>query len=170
MAAATAAYANSKDKSQAWTKFVDSPTGTNCSNNSNASASSANNTNNGTASLTSPGPKPVNFDFQKSAVERDPKILHPVPLRLTPEAAILASNANGNNGIAPMLGDDDLVVANLALQRPLAKKPAVQSLVVEEVVATPKKEPPPPPPPRPYRTHTRSSSLDLNKLGWWCIS
>lgn len=29
----------------------------------------------------------------------------------------------------------------------------------------PKKEPPPPPPPRPYRTHARSSSLDLNKLG-----
>ncbi|CAG2063877.1 unnamed protein product, partial [Timema podura] len=28
----------------------------------------------------------------------------------------------------------------------------------------PKKEPPPPPPPRPYRTHTRSSSLDLNRM------
>lgn len=28
-----------------------------------------------------------------------------------------------------------------------------------------KKEPPPPPPPRPYRSHMRSSSLDLNKLG-----
>lgn len=41
------------------------------------------------------------------------------------------------------------------------------------VVATqmgPKKEPPPPPPPRPYRTHTRSSSLDLNRLGkYHCI-
>ncbi|KAL1469945.1 hypothetical protein MTO96_024730 [Rhipicephalus appendiculatus] len=29
----------------------------------------------------------------------------------------------------------------------------------------PKKEPPPPPPPRPKRNHTRSSSLDLNRLG-----
>lgn len=27
-----------------------------------------------------------------------------------------------------------------------------------------KKDPPPPPPPRPARTHTRSSSLDLNKF------
>lgn len=33
------------------------------------------------------------------------------------------------------------------------------------VIATSKKEPPPPPPPRPNRTHFRSSSLDLNKLG-----
>lgn len=39
-----------------WTKFVDSPT----------------------SSVSSPGPKPVNFDFHKSAVERDPKIYHPV--------------------------------------------------------------------------------------------
>ncbi|XP_045488854.1 ralBP1-associated Eps domain-containing protein 1 [Pieris rapae] len=47
-----------------WTKFVDSPT----------------------FSVSSPGPKPVNFDFQKSALERDPKIYHPVALRVTPEA------------------------------------------------------------------------------------
>lgn len=30
-----------------------------------------------------------------------------------------------------------------------------------------KKDPPPPPPPRPARTHTRSSSLDLNKFSMW---
>ncbi|ROT73659.1 RalBP1-associated Eps domain-containing protein 2 [Penaeus vannamei] len=48
----------------AWTKFVDSPTST----------------------LSSPGLKPVNFDFQKSAVEQDPKILHPKAVRLTPES------------------------------------------------------------------------------------
>lgn len=108
----------------------------------------------------------MNFDFQKSAVERDPKILHPVPLRLTPEAAILASNANGNNGVVPMLGDDDVSLGTgLTVHRPLAKKPGIPSLPDETVIATPKKEPPPPPPPRPYRTHTRSSSLDLNKLG-----
>ncbi|KAK7080643.1 RalBP1-associated Eps domain-containing protein 1, partial [Halocaridina rubra] len=47
-----------------WTKFVDSPTST----------------------LSSPGLKPVNFDFQKSAVEQDPKILHPKAVRLTPES------------------------------------------------------------------------------------
>lgn len=47
-----------------WTKFVDSPT----------------------SSISSPGPKPVNFDFQRGAVERDPKIFHPVALRVTPDA------------------------------------------------------------------------------------
>ncbi|XP_043473535.1 ralBP1-associated Eps domain-containing protein 1 isoform X2 [Leptopilina heterotoma] len=135
---------SSKEKSKEWTKFVDSPTGT--------------------GSLTSPGPKPVNFDFQKAAVERDPKILHPVPLRLTPDAAILASSANGSNGTGSNLGDEELQIPSTTLvQRPLAKKPPPPP--EESVIATPKKEPPPPPPPRPYRTHTRSSSLDLNKLG-----
>ncbi|XP_043270994.1 ralBP1-associated Eps domain-containing protein 1 isoform X2 [Venturia canescens] len=135
-------------KSKEWTKFVDSPTGT-------------------STSLTSPGPKPVNFDFQKAAVERDPRILHPVPLRLTPEAAILASSANGtstNSNGAVTLVDDDVQLSTVTLvQRPLAKKPP-PAQPDDAVIATPKKEPPPPPPPRPYRTHTRSSSLDLNKL------
>lgn len=129
---------------------MDSPTGASSNTNGN--------------SITSPGPKPVNFDFQKSAVERDPKILHPVPLRLTPEAAILASNANGNNGVAPLLGEDDNSLSAGLVHRPLAKKPGLP-LPDDTVISTPKKEPPPPPPPRPYRTHTRSSSLDLNKLG-----
>ncbi|CAG9788613.1 unnamed protein product [Diatraea saccharalis] len=57
--------ANNKE----WTKFVDSPT----------------------SSVSSPGPKPVNFDFHKSAVERDPKIYHPVALRVTPDANALPS-------------------------------------------------------------------------------
>ncbi|XP_031780761.1 ralBP1-associated Eps domain-containing protein 2 isoform X1 [Nasonia vitripennis] len=152
-----------KDKSKEWTKFVDSPTGTSAGNNNGGGNSGSGGSNGG--SLTSPGPKPVNFDFQKAALERDPKILHPVPLRLTPEAAILASNANGNNGVVPILGDDDLSLTSGLVQRPLAKKPGGLPLPDETVIATPKKEPPPPPPPRPYRTHTRSSSLDLNKLG-----
>ena len=136
--------ANNRERSKEWTKFVNSPTGT--------------------GSLTSPGPKPVNFDFQKAAVERDPKILHPVPLRLTPEAAILASNANGGNVNGPNLGDEDLQLpSTILVQRPLAKK--APPPLEESVIVTPKKEPPPPPPPRPYRTHARSSSLDLNKLG-----
>ncbi|XP_063537307.1 ralBP1-associated Eps domain-containing protein 1 [Cydia strobilella] len=49
-----------------WTKFVDSPT----------------------SSVSSPGPKPVNFDFHKSALERDPKIYHPVALRVTPDVTV----------------------------------------------------------------------------------
>ncbi|XP_024885926.1 ralBP1-associated Eps domain-containing protein 1 [Temnothorax curvispinosus] len=138
--------ANVREKNREWTKFVDSPTG--------ASSSS----------VTSPGLQLVNFDFQKSAVERDPKILHPVPLRLTPEAAILASGANGSSSSCTTLGDDDLQHSAASLvQRPLAKKPPAAP--EDAVIVTPKKEPPPPPPPRPYRTHARSSSLDLNKLG-----
>lgn len=136
------------EKNKEWTKFVDSPTGT-------------------SGSLTSPGLQLVNFDFQKSAVERDPKILHPVPLRLTPEAAILASGANGSSNSCITLGDDDLQHAATALlQRPVVKKPPPPP--EESIIVTPKKEPPPPPPPRPYRTHARSSSLDLNKLGICC--
>ncbi|XP_066600882.1 ralBP1-associated Eps domain-containing protein 1 isoform X2 [Prorops nasuta] len=136
--------ANTREKNKEWTKFVDSPTGTG-------------------SSLTSPGLQLVNFDFQKSAVERDPKILHPVPLRLTPEAAILASGANGGNNSCTALGDDDMQHPSASLvQRPLVKKPPPPPEDV--LIVTPKKEPPPPPPPRPYRTHARSSSLDLNKL------
>ncbi|XP_076662098.1 RALBP1 associated Eps domain containing isoform X2 [Halictus rubicundus] len=134
-----------KRRFREWTKFVDSPTGT-------------------SSSLTIPGLQLVNFDFQKSDVEKDPKILHPVPLRLTPEAAILASGANGNSNSCTTLGDDDLQhTATAILQRPLIKKPSAPN--EEGIIVTPKKEPPPPPPPRPYRTHARSSSLDLNKLG-----
>lgn len=134
-----------RERNKEWTKFVDSPTGT-------------------SSSLTSPGLQLVNFDFQKSAVEKDPKILHPVPLRLTPEAAILASGANGNSSSCTTLGDDDLQrTASALVQRPLIKKPLPPP--EEAIIVTPKKEPPPPPPPRPYRTHARSSSLDLNKLG-----
>ncbi|XP_024081712.1 ralBP1-associated Eps domain-containing protein 1 isoform X2 [Cimex lectularius] len=127
-----------------WTKFVESPTN----------------------SVSSPGPKPVNFDFQKSSVEQlnerkflqDPKILHPVPLRVTPG---LEAEENPEV-IRP-------------IQRPQPKKhtapgpgaippPPVQTLP-EDLVICGKKEPPPPPPPRPYRHHTRSSSLDLTRLG-----
>ncbi|MPC21325.1 hypothetical protein E2C01_014308 [Portunus trituberculatus] len=54
----------SPSRNKEWTKFVDSPTST----------------------LSSPGLKPVNFDFQKSVLEQDPKILHPKAVRLTPES------------------------------------------------------------------------------------
>ncbi|UYV77567.1 REPS1 [Cordylochernes scorpioides] len=46
-----------------WTKFNDSPT----------------------SSMSSPGMKPVNFDFPAASVEQDPRILHPVALRLSPD-------------------------------------------------------------------------------------
>lgn len=50
--------------SKEWTKFTESPT----------------------SNVSSPGPKPANFDMQRTAqaVGSDPQILHPVPLRITP--------------------------------------------------------------------------------------
>lgn len=50
--------------SKEWTKFTESPT----------------------SNVSSPGPKPANFDMQRTAqaVVSDPQILHPVPLRITP--------------------------------------------------------------------------------------
>lgn len=197
----------SPPRSKEWTKFVDSPT----------------------SSVSSPGPKPVNFDFHKSAVEQDPKILHPVPLRLTPESQGLPPpedepcrsprrltepqipyeqlSEGGSPKKATTLDNNVTAASDIRpIQRPQPKKPAAPgpgaippppqpttlstpdelsgatiaattqtaggqsgptSLPVSVVAAQmgPKKEPPPPPPPRPYRTHARSSSLDLNRLG-----
>lgn len=64
-----------KETVKEWTKFVESPT----------------------SSLSSPGPKPVNFDFQRGAVEKDPKILHPVALRVTPESTTLQNDESHEN-------------------------------------------------------------------------
>jgi len=114
--------------SQHWTKFVDSPTG----------------------SIASPGPQPVNFDFKRAQVEQDPRILHPVALRVTPESqSVDLSSSSCPVSLPP-------VTTSNTLNNPLAN-----------ILSTPggKKEPPPPPPPRPYRGHNRSSSLDLNQLG-----
>lgn len=200
----------SPPRSKEWTKFIDSPT----------------------SSMSSPGPKPVNFDFHKSAVEQDPKILHPVALRLTPESQGLLpgedepcrsprkvtepqqipyeqlSGEGGSPKKATVTLDNSVTSASdiRPIQRPQPKKPAapgpgaippppqpttlstpdeVSGAAVTATTVTaggqsgptslpmavvgaqmgPKKEPPPPPPPRPYRTHARSSSLDLNRLG-----
>lgn len=133
-----------KESSKEWTKFVDSPTN----------------------SVSSPGPKPVNFDFHKGALEMDPKILHPVALRLTPEVL------NDDEEASPKKSEDK---TTSAIQRPQPKKFAVpgpgaippppsDGPVSLPAFPPPKKEKPPPPPPRPFKTHGRSSSLDLNKL------
>ncbi|KAK4308870.1 hypothetical protein Pmani_019461 [Petrolisthes manimaculis] len=209
----------SPSRNKEWTKFVDSPTST----------------------LSSPGLKPVNFDFQKSAVEQDPKILHPKAVRLTPESKRLeVADMDGPASFspdpstaapppAPPSSSSDLVPSSSLppnndlqpaptqsssssssgasqgspkkaqegqdikpIQRPLPRKPAgsatgglppppqtsvgtppdesgmygPNSLPVMPSAPLPgnKKDPPPPPPPRPARTHTRSSSLDLNKF------
>ena len=157
-----------KDTAKEWTKFVDSPT----------------------SSVSSPGPKPVNFDFQKITLDKDSKILHPVPLRLTPEtsAAVAPPGEDLVDSIEAHSPKKFIDVSNnpqnnnnSAIQRPQPKKisipgpgaipppPTSQSSVEEGPVSLPafpppKKEKPPPPPPRPFKSHGRSSSLDLNRL------
>ncbi|XP_022822777.1 ralBP1-associated Eps domain-containing protein 1 [Spodoptera litura] len=72
-----------------WTKFVDSPT----------------------SSVSSPGPKPVNFDFHKSAVERDPKIFHPVAVRVTPDGNSLPAHGEGDTRSSTSPRRDDFAHA-----------------------------------------------------------
>ncbi|XP_057665271.1 ralBP1-associated Eps domain-containing protein 1 [Diorhabda carinulata] len=162
-----------KDTAKEWTKFIDSPT----------------------SSVSSPGPKPVNFDFQKVTLDKDSKILHPVPLRLTPEVAsnnhvedqtdgmdLHSPKKFSENALSQNLQNLNIGAQNSAIQRPQAKKinipgpgaippppPNNQNNAEEGPVSLPafpppKKEKPPPPPPRPFKTHGRSSSLDLNRL------
>ncbi|KAL3272409.1 hypothetical protein HHI36_013885 [Cryptolaemus montrouzieri] len=157
-----------KETAKEWTKFIESPTN----------------------SISSPGPKPVNFDFQKVLLDKDPKILHPKPLRLTPENPT-ASNEEGKenaDGPSPKMfsesnnltvGHVNSQTQNSAIQRPQPKKilgrgaipppPTNQGSFEEGPVSLPafpppKKDKPPPPPPRSFKTHGRSSSLDLNRL------
>lgn len=163
-----------KDTAKEWTKFIDSPT----------------------SSVSSPGPKPVNFDFQKITLDKDSKILHPVPLRLTPEVNNQLDDYqhdnidiqspkkpvdNSNNlPITPLQNTTTVNSLNSAIQRPQPKKinlpgpgaippPPNNQVNSEEgpislpAFPPPKKEKPPPPPPRPFKTHGRSSSLDLNR-------
>ncbi|XP_044759617.1 ralBP1-associated Eps domain-containing protein 1 [Coccinella septempunctata] len=163
-----------KETAKEWTKFVESPT----------------------SSIASPGPKPVNFDFQKVSLDKDPKILHPKPLRLTPENPGTSNDETReiSDGPSPSKFSDSnsLTIGhnlnssnvnsqtqNSAIQRPQPKKivvkgaipppPTNQSSVEEGPVSLPafpppKKDKPPPPPPRSFKTHGRSSSLDLNRL------
>lgn len=65
--------------SKEWTKFTESPT----------------------SSVSSPGPKPANFDMQRTAqaVVSDPQILHPVPLRITP-VAVDTNDDNDSNRLS----------------------------------------------------------------------
>lgn len=164
-----------KDTAKEWTKFIDSPT----------------------SSVSSPGPKPVNFDFQKITLDKDSKILHPVPLRVTPEVNNQLDDYQHDNidvqspkkhidtpnnlPLTPLQNPSTVNSQNSAIQRPQPKKinipgpgaippppPNNQNNPEEGPISLPafpppKKEKPPPPPPRPFKTHGRSSSLDLNR-------
>lgn len=124
---------------QHWTKFVDSPTG----------------------SVASPGPQPVNFDFKRAQVEQDPRILHPVALRLTPESQQTADMGQ-TSGAVSLPHPSTVNSLGNSLTSHANTVPSAASVASSSIG---KKEPPPPPPPRPYRGHARSSSLDLNQLG-----
>ncbi|CAD0202698.1 unnamed protein product [Chrysodeixis includens] len=97
----TEAQVNNKE----WTKFVDSPT----------------------SSVSSPGPKPVNFDFHKSAVERDPKIFHPVAVRVTPDASALPAHGEGDTRASTSPRRDDFAAAfELASPKRLHSQPPAE--------------------------------------------
>lgn len=111
-----------------WTKFVDSPT----------------------SSVSSPGPKPVNFDFHKSALERDPKIFHPVALRVTPDANSLPEDARVST--SPRRDDFALAFEPPSPKRQNSTEPAANGSEIKSIQRPQPKKPvksvgvlPPPP-------------------------
>ncbi|XP_004526690.1 ralBP1-associated Eps domain-containing protein 1 isoform X3 [Ceratitis capitata] len=70
-----------------WTKFTESPT----------------------SNVSSPGPKPVNFDMQRTAqaVVSDPQILHPVPLRVTPVGNTITAAETINQDVHDLTNHQD---------------------------------------------------------------
>ena len=172
----------SPSKGKEWTKFIDSPTSV----------------------VSSPGIKPVNFDFERNAVEKDPLIYHPVARKVSPDAprgeetevdsesSKLKVAARNSSSPPSLVESISLRQTSSVFHRPLPKKPhhnGVQSNAYSTyessqygpaslpMVPAPStmpplpnsckkdfSQPPPPPPPRGSRSHTRSSSLDLNKF------
>ncbi|KAL3225988.1 hypothetical protein MRX96_049066 [Rhipicephalus microplus] len=72
------AYQMPPHPNKEWTKFSDSPTST----------------------VSSPSMKPVNFDFSTASVEQDPRILHPVARRVSPDGCALPYNDQDKVGLA----------------------------------------------------------------------
>lgn len=127
--------------------------------------------------------------------KEDPRILHPVARRVSPDGHALPYNEQDKAGLsADACGDCRSGAAPKNIVKrlsgpvvPTAPQQTLAYVVTTEVSGDnaansfsgatgavpvgsqgqlpPKKEPPPPPPPRPKRNHTRSSSLDLNRLG-----
>ncbi|RWS29677.1 ralBP1-associated Eps domain-containing protein 1-like protein [Leptotrombidium deliense] len=123
-----------------WTKFTDSPT-------NNIVVTSVTSPPNSRTSSSAGIMQPANFDFNAASIERDPKILHPVPLRISPDGHRVAYVTN-EGPVSTMPSETYTGVSSLQPQ-----------------YCTPRKDPPPPPPrPVKSRGHTRSSSLDLNRF------
>uniref|UniRef100_A0A224Z6C3 Ral gtpase effector ralbp1 n=1 Tax=Rhipicephalus zambeziensis TaxID=60191 RepID=A0A224Z6C3_9ACAR len=127
--------------------------------------------------------------------KEDPRILHPVARRVSPDGHALPYNDQDKVGLAADACGDcrsgaapkNIVKRLSGPPVPTAPQQTLAYVVTTEVSGDnaansfsgatgavpagsqgqlpPKKEPPPPPPPRPKRNHTRSSSLDLNRLG-----
>lgn len=150
------ALTNNKDwnsASKEWTKFTESPT----------------------SNVSSPGPKPVNFDMQRTtqAIVSDPQILHPVPLRVTPVGAEAADNSNlvysdvtvGSGGILIVQRDDSSPKQLQAQQPSLAHSNQRDSLTSGDLRAIQRPQPKKPPskgvgaiPPPPQREPSITSS------------
>ncbi|XP_062545452.1 ralBP1-associated Eps domain-containing protein 1 isoform X2 [Armigeres subalbatus] len=155
------ALSNNKDwnsASKEWTKFTESPT----------------------SNVSSPGPKPVNFDMQRTtqAIVSDPQILHPVPLRVTPVGAEAADNSNlvfsdvtvGSGGILIVQRDDSSpkqLQAQIVQQlpQPVAHPNQRDSLTSSDLRAIQRPQPKKPPskgvgaiPPPPQREPSVTSS------------
>ena len=55
------------------------------------------------SAMSSPGPKPVNFDFHRPDARMNPHILAPVPVRLSPESPVIpTSEDDERSGSAPV--------------------------------------------------------------------
>ncbi|XP_003741287.2 ralBP1-associated Eps domain-containing protein 1 [Galendromus occidentalis] len=125
------------------------------------------------------GTGPVSFDFSTTLVNQDPRILHPVARRISPDPPSTFNNncdpptrsvadPSGGSGYVIMnnSGDNDTLDGTQMINSngPFST-PSLDA--ISNGTRTPlaaKKDAPPPPPPRPAHRghHARSSSLDLN--------
>lgn len=103
--------------------------------------------------------KLANFDFHASAVERDPKILHPIALRVSPQVNVPAADPQSTSTTTTLSTFPSNGISTTTHSSSSNTSTSSMSKKVDL--------PPPPPPPRPQRRvmgHARSSSLDLNHL------
>ncbi|XP_053663046.1 ralBP1-associated Eps domain-containing protein 1 [Anopheles marshallii] len=149
-----------------WTKFMESPT----------------------SNVSSPGPKPVNFDLQRTtqAIVSNPHIVHPVPLRVTPVGAETVDNGSLVYGSDLPVGTGGLMVVQSMDDSSPKQQPSQQQQAQSHHHSTPRdsltnsgdlraiqrpqpKKPPskgvgaiPPPPQRDSGAHPSSSHTGNN--------
>ncbi|KAG7270889.1 hypothetical protein CRUP_000248 [Coryphaenoides rupestris] len=121
------------------------------------------------------------FDSNIAPADPDTAIVHPVPIRMTPnhnhptspllakppelsEEAILAASLKfvAANAVGEGYSSSDSFTSD---QEPITRQRSRSGTSPEslKVVAVAAPAPPPPPPPRPHPSHSRSSSLDMNR-------